>query len=168
MTDFFAEGLGAPRQNASGGDAIDWRRLVEQSRAPSREEWTVPEAFVAVLFAAATCDGDLAREEHEELLALTHRSRALKSLSPAQLNEINVTIVNRLRADSEGALADACAALPAEMRLSAFAHALDLVLADGALSAQEADLLNDLVTLMRLDPAEVERIAQVLVLKNAY
>jgi hypothetical protein len=31
------------------------------------------EAFLAVLFAAVTCNGELAAVEHEELLALAHR-----------------------------------------------------------------------------------------------
>lgn len=165
MTGFFVEGLGAPAPAAA---KLDWQAMLETSRRQPGPAWSAPEAFVAILFAAATCDGDLAREEQEELIALTHRSRALKTLSQAQLVEINRTIVERLAQDAKVALAQACAALPRDMRLSAFAHALDLVLADGALSPKEADFLNDIVAQLDLDQGDVERMATCLLAKNAY
>ena len=56
----------------------------------------------------------------------------------------------------------------AEMRLSTFAHALDLALADGELTADEADYLNTLILYLELDRDDVERVADVIVLKNQY
>lgn len=160
MSELFAAALERERTSP------DWSPLLEE-RAGTAEGWAVPEAFVAVLLTAVTCDGDLAAIEHEELLALAHRSRALMSLTARQLAEINVKVAQRLR-DSDDALAQACAAVPQEMRLSLFAHALDLALADGDLSQEEADLLNALVVNFELDGGAVRRITDVIVLKNRY
>ena len=87
MSEFFAANLGAPPKNV-----LDWSSLIGVSRLTLGKEavaWSKEEAFLAVLFAAATCDGKLSSEEHEELLALVHRSRVLKVLSTDQLAAIN-------------------------------------------------------------------------------
>lgn len=165
MSDFFVSTLGPgnPPKNT-----LLWSSLVgEPAPAPAAPTWTVPAAFVAVLLAAVTCDGEMAAVEHEEILALTHRSRALKSLTPAQLAALNIQAVSRLR-DEPTALADACAALPEDMRGPVFAHALDLVLADGELTVEEADFLNALILNLKLEREAVSKIADVIVLKNQY
>lgn len=162
MADFFAASLG-PAQ----GNMLDWSRLLEGAAASSEPTWSIPEAFTAILFAAATCDGELATVEHEELLALAHRSRALKTLTAQQLGAVNTKVSARLR-DSDTALVEACAALPEDMRLPAFAHALDLVLADGELNEDEADFLNAIILHLKLHREDVERVADVIVMKNQY
>jgi hypothetical protein len=65
-------------------------------------------------------------------------------------------------------LRGACAALPAEIRLPVFAHALDLVLADGELNEDEAKFLDALVLDLDLHRDDVERIANVIELKNRF
>ena len=164
MSDFFVSKLG-PAPAAGAKNPFAWSSMI--SEPPEAEAWSVPEAFVTVLLAAVTCDGEMAAVEHEELLALAHRSRALKSLSINQLSALNVKAVARLR-DQAGALADACAALPADARPSVFAHALDLVLADGELTVDEADFLNALILNLKLDRDDVAKIADVMVLKNRF
>lgn len=163
MSEFFAANLGAsPPKNA-----LAWASLFTPTTERRPEGWTAAEAFAAIIFAAASCDSEVAPVEHEELLALIHRSRALKALTPQQLGQINLKIVDRLR-DEPSALGDACAALPEEMRLPIFAHALDLVLADGELNADEADFLNTLILNLKLDREDVSKVADVIVLKNSY
>lgn len=162
MSEFFAANLGA---RPGKDNVFDWARLI--AAQPETESWSVPEAFVAVLFAAVTCDDALAAIEHETLLALAHRSRALKSLAPAELGEINVKIAARLR-EQEAALREACEALPTDMRAATFAHALDLVLADGELNQDEADFLNAIVQHLGLAREDVERIADVIAMKNRF
>jgi hypothetical protein len=164
MSEFFVSTLG-PQPEPSRRNPLSWSSLVDEK--PAAQGWSVPEAFVTVLLAAVTCDGELAALEHEELLALVHRSRALKSITPAQLSELNVKAIARLR-DEPDALAEACAALPEAMRLAVFAHALDLVLADGELSIDEADFLNALILDLKLDREGVAKVSDVIVLKNQY
>lgn len=169
MADFFASTL-APRRGgaaASTDNALSWSSLLAPEAPRTPQGWTIPEAFIAILFAAVTCDGEIASVEHEELLALVHRSRALKTLTTEQLAGINTRILTRLR-EEETALSDACAALPEEMRLSVFAHALDLILADGELTIDEADFLNALILDLKIDHDGVSKIAEVIALKNRF
>ncbi len=167
MSDFFAANL-SPRKvvSTSGANVLSWGALLEAAPR-SGIDWTAPEAFLAILFAAVTSDGDLAAVEHEALMALAHRSRALKTVSAKQLVDLNSKIVERMRR-SDTVLRDACAALPPEMRLSAFIHALDLVLADGELNQDEAVFLDELSRNLDLDRDDVERVADVIVEKNRY
>ncbi len=164
MSDFFVSKLG-PHPTAEAKNPLAWSNLLGD--APAAEGWTIPEAFITILLAAVTCDGELATTEHEELLALVHRSRALKSLSTDQLSALNVKAMSRLR-DQSGALADACTALPEDMRPSVFAHALDLVLADGELTTDEADFLNTIILSLKLSREDVANISDVIVLKNRF
>jgi tellurite resistance protein len=169
VADFFVSKLGRASSPSADvrGNALNWSSLFEQSESQPVEELSIPEAFITVLFAAVMADGEMSSEEHEEMLALVHRSRALKTLKQEQLVEINRRVVARLR-DDENALQAACAALPQDARAPVFAHALDLVLADGELSEDEADFLNGLILHLDLPGEEVERIADVMALKNSY
>jgi uncharacterized tellurite resistance protein B-like protein len=167
MSDFFAANLGPRPGGSTVPYALSWGAMLEADLEPTPDAWSIPEAFLAVLFAAVTCDGELVAVEHEELLALAHRSRALKTLTAKQLGELNVRILERMRADV-AMLRSACAALPAEMRLPVFAHALDLVLADGELNEDEAKFLDALVLDLELHRDDVERIANVIELKNRF
>ncbi|MEZ5995576.1 MAG: tellurite resistance TerB family protein [Hyphomonadaceae bacterium] len=162
MAEFFAASLG----KAQPGNVLDFSALLAQP-PQSTEGWSAPEAFTAILIGAVTCDGELAAVEHEELLALAHRSRALKALSPGELGELSAKAAARL-SDEPDALRSACAALPEDMRQPVFAHALDLVLADGELNADEADFLNTLILALKLERDDVSKITDVIVLKNRY
>lgn len=164
MPDFFAAGLGR-RGGAETPNVFDWSALLAADAPKQQAPWSAPEAFLAVLFFAVTCDGELAAVEHEALLALAHRSPTLRALSPAQLAELNVRIVERLREDTQ-ALRKACEAIPDEVRLPLFAQSMDLLLSDGELSSEEADFLNTLIISFKLNRDDVQRIADVIVLKN--
>lgn len=165
MADFFAAGLGSSPKSAY--NPFEWSGLFAQAEEPD-DPWTVPEAFFCILFTAVACDGDLGRLEQEELLALAHRSRALKALTITELGDVNASVAARMAARPEQALAEACAALPREMGASVLAHALDLVLCDGALAPAEAAFLNDLIAALGLDAETARRVADVMVLKNQY
>jgi uncharacterized tellurite resistance protein B-like protein len=167
MSDFFVASLGSRQPGQAAPNPLSWSALLEAEDEKTAAGWPIPEAFLTILFRAVTCDGELAAVEHEELLALAHRSRALKTLTTKQLSDLNIRILERLRR-SDATLRDACAELPEEMRAPVFAHALDLVLADGELNEDEADFLNGLILNLRLDREDVERIAAVIELKNRY
>lgn len=167
MSDFFVASLGPRETGKAASNPLSWSALLETEDKEAVQAWSVPEAFLAILFGAVTCDGELAAVEHEELLALAHRSRALKTLTAKQLSDLNISILERMRS-SDSVLPDACAELPEDMRAPVFAHALDLILADGELNQDEADFLNALILNLRLDREDVERIAAVIELKNRY
>ena len=162
MADYFVSTLAGPKDAKV---AFDWSRFAAVEAA--KPAWTPAQALFAVLFAAATCDGDVSVEEQETLIALVHRSRALKALDEEALGTLNIEVVRRLAAGRDEAVKAACAAMPKEMRLAAFAHALDIAIADGDVSAAEAGFLNGLILSLELAMPDVERVADVLLLKNS-
>ncbi len=152
-----------PKQPSS----FDFDKLTEQFKQHRNTDWTVPEAFLCLLLAAASADGVVAREEQAEIRALTRRSRALKSVSEQQLAEANSVVVERLKNRPNG-LQEACESLPMDMRLPVFAHCVDIILADGALLPVEAEFLNQISAYLRLDAADSKRVMEVLLVKNRF
>jgi tellurite resistance protein len=146
------------------GEELDWRGLARTAEAA----WSVPQAFYCILLSAAAGDGAISHEAQEELLALAHRSRALKTLSGEEMFQVNAAVVERLLREGDRTLREACAALPPDMRASAFAHALDIVLSDGDLSEHESKFLNTLMAHLELDVTDVRAIADVIIMKNKY
>lgn len=162
---FFAESLGGPSV-AYPNIFHDWPAQVD-ARATKRESsWSAPEAFLCILLGAGVCDREFADDERELVRLIAHRSRGLKALSPQQLDVLQWLVVDRLEAGLDQALEAACAALPDEIKLPAFAHALDIALMDGSLNAAEAAYLDRLAALLDLDPALSRPVANAIVIKN--
>lgn len=130
-------------------------------------DWTIPQAFICLVLSAAFADGQVSIEEQEEIRALAHRSRTLRTLDENELAEANRIVLQR-RKDRPDWLAEACEALPKEMRLSVFAHCLDITLADSVLVPAEADYLEQLVEILGIDPNDAEIVTKVLSMKNRY
>jgi uncharacterized tellurite resistance protein B-like protein len=103
----------------------------------------------------------------EEVKALLMRSRALKAMNQNQLAAANKVIQQRL-AERPNGLEEACKSLPADMRLTVFAHCVDIVLSDGTLAGVEADFLNQITALLGLEAEEAKRVMEILLIKNRY
>ncbi|MBI1361026.1 MAG: hypothetical protein GC155_12175 [Alphaproteobacteria bacterium] len=146
---------------------FDFDKLTEQFRQHRNTDWTVAEAFLCLLLAAASSDGVVAQEEQAEIRALTRRSRALKSVSEQQLAQANSVVVERLNSRPNG-LQEACDSLPMDMRLPVFAHCVDIILADGVLLPVEAEFLNKITAYLGLDPSDSKRVMEVLLVKNRF
>jgi uncharacterized tellurite resistance protein B-like protein len=165
MDQFFATSLGTPAPG-SGNIFLDWGRLIDAGVLKPEHAWSAPEAFLCVLLAAAVCDGEFSADERDMVRVLAHRSRGLNALTAEQLDALQQIVADRLGAGMDLALEAACAALPEEIRLAAFAHALDVALSDGELTESEADLLDTLVQRLDLDTGDVRRVAEIILLKN--
>ncbi len=133
----------------------------------SQSDWTIPEAYLGLIIAAAFSDGDLAPEERQEIAALVTRSRTMKRLSQGELARTNQTVNERMQSRQNG-LEEACLALPSDMRLSVFAHCVDIVLADGELRQSEADFLNRITGMLSLRPDDAKRVLTAIMIKNRY
>jgi uncharacterized tellurite resistance protein B-like protein len=137
------------------------------SQFGKKSDWSIPEAYMCLILAAAFCDGELASEEKQEIAALVMRSRTMKTLPAAELAKVNVTVNERMKVRPT-ALEEACNALPPDMRLSVFAHCVDIVLADGELRQSEADFLNRATTFLRIDADKAKQVLAAIMLKNSY
>lgn len=154
-----------PKTTKSAADGFD--ALIEQFNRRRVFDWTVPEAFLCLLLASAMADGVMSSAEQMEIAALSRRSRTLKHLDGAQMAAINATVKQRLDTRPDG-LREACEILPDDMRLSLFAHCVDIVLADGRLAPVELQFLNHIIGLLRIEPAEGKRMVEALLIKNRY
>jgi uncharacterized tellurite resistance protein B-like protein len=133
----------------------------------SQSDWSIPEAFLCLVLSSALADGRIAIQETEELKALSHRSRILRSLDPNELAALNRTVVKR-RTDRPEWLSEACQALPPDMHLSVFVHCLDICLADGAMVAAEADFLESLLEHLSVSDDDARQATRILSVKNRY
>jgi uncharacterized tellurite resistance protein B-like protein len=146
---------------------FDLNKLTEQFKTTRATDWSIPEAFLCLLLSAAAADGNVAPEEQAEIQALARRSRALKTVNASQLATANATVMQRLK-DRPNGLQEACESLPMDMRLPVFAHCVDIVLADGALLAIEAEFLNKITAYMALESGDAKRILEVMLVKNRF
>ena len=129
--------------------------------------WTIPEAFLGLLFSAALADGSFDITERDTILSIAKRSRALSSLSPQDLAAANDTVNERLQ-NRPMAIEECCQTLPADMCLPVFAHCVDIILSDGQLVQPEAQFLDKLVPLLDVGPENARRVMEVLLLKAQY
>lgn len=129
--------------------------------------WSIPEAFLGLLYVTASVDGDFGAQEVEAIRAVVSRSRAMGAVSPQDLAKADLVVRDRLKT-RPNALQEACATLPADMRLSVFAHCVDIILADGQLLKTEADFTHKLAASLEIDMDAAKRVMEVLLLKAQY
>ncbi len=152
---------------AASRSAIDLGLMAKQFREIGQGDWTIPEAYLCLLLSAAYADGKLTCEERQEVTALAMRCRTLKTLSRQQLAHANAIVNERLRCRPRG-MQEACYVLPMDMRLTLFAHCVDIVLADGELAQSEATFLDSLVQMLELNIDVARQILEVMFIKNRY
>lgn len=131
--------------------------------------WTIPEAYLALLFLAADADGQFNPEERTEIQTTARRAPALRALM--QRNELashEQSALAKIAQNKQAALDEACTTLPSDMCLSVFAHCVDLMLADGDFSKPEQDWVEALYPKLDIPESHARRIVEVLLLKGRY
>ena len=129
--------------------------------------WSIPEAYLCLLFSAAMADGSFDGSEGEVIKQAVSRSRAMTALSPTDLANANNSVNQRLQ-QNPNSLDEACQTLPAEMCLPVFAHCVEIILSDGQLLKSEADFLQSLTTKLDIEPDNARRVMEVLLMKAQY
>jgi uncharacterized tellurite resistance protein B-like protein len=129
--------------------------------------WSIPEAFLCLLFSAAMADGTFAGPESDAIKVIVGRSRAMTALTPQALAAAN-DVVNQRMQQNPNSLEEACQTLPADMCLPVFAHCVDIILSDGQLIKSEAEWLNQIALMLDIEPDNARRVMEVLLLKAQY
>ena len=125
------------------------------------------DAVVAVLVGAAVADGILRREETSRLTDLLGSSRWGLGMGIDATTAATTRALNLLADHGLPALLSACAeAIPPDLRATAFALAVDLVLADGRLGTRESALIDQLQGTLRIEGELARTIIEVLRIKN--
>lgn len=145
-------------------------RLQEFSIGPQETgvgmDWSVPEAFLAILLAAAHSDNVITEEEQDQLKGLRKRSRTLKALSPDQIKKALANAQSKLEQRPNG-LQQACECLPQMLHLPVFTLAIDIVLADGKLTSTEKEFIAKLANWLKIDKGLEWQISHVMLIKNS-
>jgi tellurite resistance protein len=142
------------------------QRVQAFSLGPPRLDWSVPEAFLAVLLAAAHADSEVTIEEQEEIKGLRRRSRILKALTNEQINKANAAAAQKLQQRGDVGLKEACECMPQLLRLPVFTLAIDIVLADGKLTQSEREFIGKIAAWLQIDKSIEWQISQVMLIKN--
>ncbi len=129
--------------------------------------WSIPEAYLCILFSAAMADGTFDGAESETIKLAVSQSRAMTALSPQDLAAANNSVNQRLQ-QNPNSLQEACQTLPADMCLPVFAHCVDIILSDGQLLKGEAEWLQQLMALLDIEPDNGRRVMEVLLMKAQY
>ena len=128
---------------------------------------SVDQAIVAVLIAAADANRHISPAEAERAYHLIWFMRRFRRKSGEAVDRLLLGVKERFDRDGEAAvLAAAARVLPAKLRASAFATAVDLMLADGRIERDERAFLRALATTLKLPAAQADEVVRVMRVKN--
>jgi tellurite resistance protein len=138
------------------------------TKAPtSSDTFNKQEAFLAVALATAAADGNIAEEEAKGIFAYLLQQRMFNGLTQKQLSEMFKKLAKILEQEGVGGLVSiAKSSLPAELRETAFACAVDIALADGVVEDSEKALLEELQQVLSVPDDVGKSILQVMMIKN--
>ena len=125
------------------------------------------ECFAGILLGASACDGYIADDEVQGLLAALFRMKLFERVNEKQFGQIINKLHKFQKKSGVDALIDGCVQnLPKELTKAAFANACDIVLADGIVDPDEKEFIDKLQKKLELPDNLAKTIAQVMVLKN--
>lgn len=128
---------------------------------------TPQESFAGILLGASACDGHIADEEVQSLLATLLRMKLFERVNEKQFGQMMNKLDKFQKKSGVEALIDGCVkTLPQELVKPAFANACDIVLADGVVDEEEKVFMDMLQVKLGLDAKVAKTIAQVMVIKN--
>jgi tellurite resistance protein len=125
------------------------------------------DAIVTVLAGCAAADGNLRTEEGSRMTDVLSSSRWALGLGVEATAATTTRALNLIADHGLPVVLAACAeAIPAELRATAFALAVDVALADGRLGIRESTLIDQLQNALRVDSDLARKIVDVLLVKN--
>ncbi|MBD2670085.1 tellurite resistance TerB family protein [Arthrospira platensis FACHB-439] len=126
-----------------------------------------PEAFAAIALIAIAADGLVLPSESQILNSSLSRMQLFSDYSQTQKREMLDRLLTEIKTHGYNTLLkSAIAVLPKELRETAFAIATDITLADGEITKEEEDLLNDLYSYLDLSEEMATKIIDVMMIKN--
>lgn len=135
--------------------------------APEETKLIQQEAFAGIALAMAGADGSIAESEWEGIVNYIRRLRIYDNFSGPAFDKLFDKLFKILKKDGPGALANASAAeLSDDLKLTAFACAVDIALADGVLEEEEKDIINQLAVALGVPEKTAISIIEVMIIKN--
>ena len=125
------------------------------------------EAFVTLLVAAARADGSVSPHEADRIELAVASMRLFRDSSQEALHAMFASVVKRIDERGSDLVGLAAAAVPVDLRATAFAMAVDLLLADGRWTRSEEHFAGEIQTLLGVDDELATKVVDILTLKNA-
>jgi tellurite resistance protein len=140
---------------------------VLESQSQVQDALSPAEAVAAITLAAIASDGYMSEEEARCVSASLSRMKLFQSHTSDAIVGMFEKLLNLLQQEGIDALFRAAqASLPENLKESAFAVATDMVLADGVVTREEQDFLNDLYHSLGIASDIANQIVQVMLIKN--
>lgn len=125
------------------------------------------EGFAGVMLGASACDGHIADEEVQSLMTILHRMKLYSRVAPNQFGSMMDRLLGTLkRGGPEKLMEQSIPAVPPELRETAFANAVDIVLADGIVEPDEKEFIDKLSSQLEMEEKRAKAIIKVMVYKN--
>jgi tellurite resistance protein len=125
------------------------------------------EAYAAITILAIASDGYLANEELDAINSHLSRMHLFHHFRPETMQRMYTKLFDIMRTDGpELLLESAKQTLPIELRESAFAMCCDLTLADGMMSQDEKQFLQQLHRILDIADETADRILSVMHIRN--
>ncbi|TAG93045.1 MAG: Tellurite resistance protein TerB [Oscillatoriales cyanobacterium] len=140
---------------------------ISQTRQQGEVTVGPAEAFAAIALIAVAADGYINESESQALNMALSRMQLFRSYPNDVMKKMLDRLLMLLQRQGVQALFDAAlAALPDELKETVFAVTTDIALADGEVSEEEEQLLNDLYSALGLSEEIALKIIDVMLIKN--
>lgn len=136
-------------------------------QVPEEDKLTKQEAFAGIALAMAGADGSISQSEWDGIVNYIRRLRLYDNFSGPAFDKMFDKLFRILKNQGASALVSASVVgLPEDMKLTAFACAVDIALADGVLEDEEKDIINQLAETLAIPEQTAVSIIEVLIIKN--
>lgn len=134
---------------------------------PAGRGWTLDQAMLAVLIVAMDANQHVSPEEAARAHHIIWSMRRFRDRSGPVVDHLIEIVRSRVEKDGTPAvLAQAARNIPAPLRPSAFAVAVDLMLADAKLDRAERQFVKHLARTLKIADSLADDILAVLLIKN--
>lgn len=135
--------------------------------APEETKLTQQEAFAGIAIAMAGADGSISASEWDGIVTYIRRLRIYDNFSGPAFDKLFDKLFKILKKDGPAALVKASSeGLSDELKLTAFACAVDIALADGVLEEEEKTIINQLAETLQIPEQTAISIIEVMIIKN--
>ncbi len=140
---------------------------IASARQQSQTTLGPAEAFAAIALIALAADGYADDAEEKALMTTLSRMQLFRSYPADVLEKMLDRLLSILqRKGADTLLASALASLPHDLQETAFAVTADIVLADGEVTEEEEEFLNQLYHALEIPEETALKIIEVMLMKN--
>jgi tellurite resistance protein len=140
---------------------------VFNAQSTDGEKFNAAESFAAIALAAVASDGYLSDEEAQSIPFILSRMKLFQAYSDDMMRRLFDKLLGKLKRDGVAALFLAAKdSLPENLRETAFAIATDLILADGIVTTEEKEFLDELYQALDIPEEVATKVIDVMLIKN--